>query len=166
ALEAMPADVFDPIPTSLLTRLHLPARADALRAAHFPDAAEVTDSTAAAAAGAGATGAVELLNAFRSPAQVRLIFEEFFLFQLGVALRRQAIAMERKPFVTVVSDRIRGAARQVLPFTLTAGQKAALREIVRDMEQPQPMNRLLQGDVGAGKTIVALLAALVGMENG
>jgi ATP-dependent DNA helicase RecG len=151
ALDAMPADVFDPIPESLLARLQLPSRAQALRAAHFPDAADA---------------GVDLLNAFRSPAQVRLIFEEFFLFQLGVALRRQAIEKERKPFVPVVDDRIRDAARQVLPFALTAGQKNALREIVRDMELPQPMNRLLQGDVGAGKTMVALIAALVAMENG
>jgi ATP-dependent DNA helicase RecG len=151
ALDAMPAQVFDPIPESLLAHLQLPSRAQALRAAHFPEATEV---------------GIDLLNAFRSPAQVRLIFEEFFLFQLGVALRRQAISKERKPFVPVVDDRIRDAARQVLPFALTAGQKNALREIVRDMELPQPMNRLLQGDVGAGKTMVALIAALVAMENG
>jgi ATP-dependent DNA helicase RecG len=54
----------------------------------------------------------------------------------------------------------------VLPFKLTAGQKSSLKEIVDDLQRPQPMNRLLQGDVGAGKTIVALLAALVAMENG
>jgi ATP-dependent DNA helicase RecG len=154
ALEVMPDEVFDPIPAAVLARLQLPSRAAALREAHFPGAA------------AADAVSVEVLNAFRSPAQVRLIFEEFFLFQLGVALRRQAIAAERKPFVPVVTDRIRDAARQVLPFSLTAGQKTALREIVRDMELPQPMNRLLQGDVGAGKTIVALLAALVAMENG
>src|SRR4029077_15692397 len=56
--------------------------------------------------------------------------------------------------------------RAVLPFRLTPGQKQALKEIVEDLQRPQPMNRLLQGDVGAGKTIVALLAALVAMENG
>jgi ATP-dependent DNA helicase RecG len=66
----------------------------------------------------------------------------------------------------VVDDRIRESARKVLPFRLTQGQKDALREIVTDMQRPEPMNRLLQGDVGAGKTIVALLAALVAMENG
>ena len=65
-----------------------------------------------------------------------------------------------------MDDRIRESARSVLPFKLTAGQKDALREIVEDLQKPQPMNRLLQGDVGAGKTIVALLAALVAMENG
>ena len=65
-----------------------------------------------------------------------------------------------------VDDRIRDSARAVLPFRLTNGQKQALKEIVDDLQRPQPMNRLLQGDVGAGKTIVALLAALVAMENG
>ncbi len=125
-LEAMPADVFDPIPAGLLARLHLPGRVEALRAAHFPEVGDLAN-----AAAGGTTSVVDLLNAFRSPAQVRLIFEEFFLFQLGVALRRQAIAKERKPFVSVVTDRIRDGARQVLPFSLTAGQKMALREIVR-----------------------------------
>src|SRR5213076_1497232 len=65
-----------------------------------------------------------------------------------------------------VDDRIRESARRVLPFKLTGGQRQSLKEIVDDLQRPQPMNRLLQGDVGAGKTIVALLAALVEMENG
>ena len=83
-----------------------------------------------------------------------------------MAARRQTVAAERKPVVPRVDDRIRESARSVLPFKLTAGQKEALREIVEDLQKPQPMNRLLQGDVGAGKTIVALLSALVAMENG
>src|SRR5581483_1760681 len=80
--------------------------------------------------------------------------------------RRRAAAEERKPIVVSVDDRIRESARRVLPFHLTAGQKQSLKEIVDDLQRPQPMTRLLQGDVGAGKTIVALLAALVEMENG
>ncbi len=83
-----------------------------------------------------------------------------------MAARRETIARECKPVVPQVDDRIRESARSVLPFKLTAGQKDALREIVEDLQKPQPMNRLLQGDVGAGKTIVALLSALVAMENG
>ena len=66
----------------------------------------------------------------------------------------------------VITDEIRESARRVLPFKLTGDQKKAIAEIVDDMKRPQPMNRLLQGDVGSGKTIVALLAALVAMENG
>src|SRR5581483_6303835 len=80
--------------------------------------------------------------------------------------RRRAAAEERKPIVVSVDDRIRESARRVLPFHLTAAQKQWLKEIVDDLQRPQPMNRLVQGDVGAGKTIVALLAALVEMENG
>src|SRR4030095_7955113 len=89
-----------------------------------------------------------------------------FLFQMGLIARRRSAAAERKPKPILVDDRIRESARQVLPFKLTNGQRQALKEIVDDLQRPQPMNRLLQGDVGAGKTIVALLAALVEMENG
>ena len=92
--------------------------------------------------------------------------EEFFLFQVGLALRRAETDTRRKPRRITVDDRIRKAALAVLPFRLTADQKQVLKEIVTDLQRPQPMNRLLQGDVGSGKTIVALLAALVAMENG
>ena len=78
----------------------------------------------------------------------------------------RAGSVELKPHVPTVDDRIRASAASILPFKLTAGQKLALKEIVDDMRQPQPMHRLLQGDVGAGKTIVALLSAIVAMENG
>src|SRR5207237_3357333 len=89
-----------------------------------------------------------------------------FLFQMGVFARRQSASADRKPVVVTVDDRIRESARRVLPFKLTNGQKSALKEIVDDLQKPQPMNRLLQGDVGAGKTIVALLAAIVALANG
>src|SRR6185369_11347098 len=85
---------------------------------------------------------------------------------LGVMARRRAAAAEIKTAAIHVDDRIRDSARRVLPFKLTAGQRTSLKEIVDDLQRPHPMNRLLQGDVGAGKTIVALLAALVTMENG
>ncbi len=150
ALDGLPAALDDPLPPELRTRLHLAERRTALAEAHFPPE--------------GAS--VAALNAFRTPAQRRLIFEEFFLFQVGHAWRRREAATERKAVVPVVTDRIRASARRVLPFRLTAGQKAALAEIVHDMQQPAPMHRLLQGDVGSGKTIVALLSAIVAMENG
>jgi ATP-dependent DNA helicase RecG len=150
ALQRLPADVPDHLPEDIRLRLGLPSRHAALLATHFPP----EDVSIAA------------LNAFETPAQRRLIFEEAFLFQMGVFARRQSAAAERKPVVVQVDDRIRESARRVLPFRLTNGQKQALKEIVDDMQRPQPMNRLLQGDVGAGKTIVALLAALVAMENG
>ncbi len=150
ALQRLPAEIDDVLPAALRTRLQLPDRRAALAATHFPEPGTPLDE----------------LNRFRTPAQVRLIFEEFFLFQLGLLARRRELDAERKPQVVQVDDRIRESARRVLPFRLTGGQRQALKEIVADMQRPQPMNRLLQGDVGAGKTIVALLAALVAMENG
>ena len=149
-LSRLPEDLVDPFPAHIRDRMKLPARRIALVDTHFPQ-----------------TGTpIELLNQFRTSAQVRLIFEEFFLFQLGVLMKRRSAIRESKPTVVKVDDRIRESARKILPFRLTEGQRTALKEIVDDMQRPQPMNRLLQGDVGAGKTIVALLAALVAMENG
>jgi ATP-dependent DNA helicase RecG len=149
-LQKLPTDLPDPLPEEVRLRLGLPSRYAALMATHFPP----SDT------------AVEALNAFATPAQRRLIFEEAFLFQMGVLARRQTASTEQKPQPIRVDDRIRDSARAVLPFRLTNGQKQALKQIVDDLQRPQPMNRLLQGDVGAGKTIVALLAALVAMENG
>ena len=149
-LRRLPPTLEDPLPAALRRRHALPGRREALWASHFP-AAETS---------------LELLNRFRSPAQTRLIFEELFLFQLGLGLQRRAHAKVRKPRTIRVTDTIRRSALAVLPFKLTSGQKTALRAIVDDMRRPRPMNRLLQGDVGCGKTIVALLAALVVMENG
>jgi ATP-dependent DNA helicase RecG len=150
AIDQLPSELDDPLPPALVARLELLPRRAAIEAAHFP----LQDTP------------VEALNAFRTPAQRRLIFEEFFLFQIGHAWRRRLTGTESKPFVPVVDDRIRASAARVLPFKLTPGQRDAVREIVEDMRRPAPMHRLLQGDVGAGKTIVALLAAVVAMENG
>src|SRR6202008_3311117 len=80
--------------------------------------------------------------------------------------RGRAKGIKLKPYGPTVDDRIRASAAKVLPFKLTPGQRHAVKEIVDDMLRPEPMHRLLQGDVGAGKTIVALLAGIVAMENG
>ena len=150
ALQRLPADLHDDLPDPLRLRLGLPSRHAALVAAHFPSG----------------DASIDELNRFATPAHRRLILEEAFLFQRGMLARRRRAAGEQKPLPMRVDDRIRQSARAVLPFKLTPGQKHALKEIVEDLQRPQPMNRLLQGDVGAGKTIVALLAALVAMENG
>jgi ATP-dependent DNA helicase RecG len=150
ALEQLPDTLFDPVPADVRQREKWPGRRDALWAAHFPESGTSIDT----------------LNAFQTPAQRRLIFEDFFVFQTGLALRRQQNAEVRKALVSTVDDRVRQAARAVLPFKLTEGQREALAEIVADMQKPWPMQRLLQGDVGAGKTIVALLAAIVAIESG
>jgi ATP-dependent DNA helicase RecG len=150
ALQKLSDDLPDPLPEPIRARLGFPGRYAALVASHFPPA----------------DASLETLNRFATPAQQRLIFEEAFLFQLGVMARRRAAAAEIKTAPIRVDDRIRESARRVLPFRLTPGQRTSLKEIVDDLQRPHPMNRLLQGDVGAGKTIVALLAALVTMENG
>jgi ATP-dependent DNA helicase RecG len=150
AVSQLPGEVPDPLPGDVRRRQQLIDRRTALMDVHFPPAGTPVDE----------------LNGFRSPAQRRLIFEEFFLFQLGLVLRRRRSDAERKPRSIVVTDDIRESARRVLPFRLTGDQKTVIGEIVADMKRPQPMNRLLQGDVGSGKTIVALMAALVAMENG
>ena len=150
ALDQLPADIPETLPQSLLARLDLVSRRAALEESHFPPN----------------EASVDQLNAFRTAPQRRLIFEEFFLFQLGHAWRRHESSVEAKPWVPTVDDRIRQSAASVLPFKLTPGQRQAVKEIVDDMRFPAPMHRLLQGDVGAGKTIVALLAAIVAMENG
>ena len=150
ALQGLPAEVDDMLPAGIRRSLGAPPRRQALADAHFPPSGT----------------SVEALEQFRTPAQRRLIFEEFFFFQVGLLLRRRESDDRVKPRRIVVDDRIRQAARDVLPFRLTLDQRRALREIVDDLQRPRPMNRLLQGDVGSGKTIVALLAALVAMENG
>jgi ATP-dependent DNA helicase RecG len=150
AIERLTPDLPDPVPEGLRTRLGYPSRYAALHATHFPPADADLDQ----------------LNRFVALPQRRLIFEEAFLFQLGVMARRRTALAEPKAGPIAVDDRIRESARRVLPFKLTPGQRTALKEIVDDLQRPHPMNRLLQGDVGAGKTIVALLAALVAMENG
>jgi ATP-dependent DNA helicase RecG len=150
ALSQLPPVLPDPLPQSVRERQRLIDRRRALSDVHFPPAGTNLDE----------------LNSFRSAAHRRLIFEEFFIFQIGILLRRRRAAAECKPRPVVITDDIRESARRVLPFKLTGDQRKAIAEIVGDMKRPQPMNRLLQGDVGSGKTIVALMAALVAMENG
>ena len=137
------------LPPALRERLQLPGRMAALRALHFPEAGTSMDE----------------LQAARTPAHRRLIFEELWYLELGLELKRKRLR-ERLGTQFATGAEVREALKQVLPFHPTAAQKRVLGEIVGDMRQPQPMRRLLQGDVGSGKTIVALQAALVAIENG
>ncbi len=148
-LESIRGAVPECLPQAMLERLGLPDRASALREAHFPSEG---------------TTQIALMEA-RTPALRRLIFEELFFLELGLELkRRKAQKQLGIPFKT--TDQVRAAIREVLPFHPTAAQRRTLGEIVADMRQPHPMRRLLQGDVGSGKTIVALQAMLVAIENG
>lgn len=140
----------DVLPENLRARLGYPTRGEALLHTHFPEPSESLDR----------------LNTFRSPAQQRLIFEEFFLYQLSLGLDRRATRKENAMALRVREDRIREALKAILPFKPTEAQKRVLAEIVSDLEKPAPMNRLLQGDVGSGKTIVAFEAAVIAIENG
>src|SRR6267143_2131286 len=140
----------DILPEALCARLGYPSRGEALIHAHFPEPGENLDA----------------LNTFRSPAQQRLIFEELFMYQLSLALDRKVTRKENAIAFRVREDSVREALKRILPFRPTAAQKRVLAEIAADLEKPAPMNRLLQGDVGSGKTIIALQAAVIAMENG
>ena len=148
-LESMRGAVPECLPQSMLQRLDFPNRETALREVHFPP-----EGTPLAE-----------LQSFSTPAHRRLIFEEFFYLELGLELKRRRMK-ERKGIAFATNDKVREAIREVLPFHPTSAQKRALGEIVADMRAPNPMRRLLQGDVGSGKTIVAFQAMLVAMENG
>ncbi len=145
-----PASVPEILPAHVARRRGLLPRLEALRRTHFPPP-EVS---------------LEELAARRTEAQLRLAFEEVFVLQLALALRREAARSERRRVAYQVTDAMRTRLARLLPFRLTEGQKRALREIGADLRSPRPMNRLLQGDVGSGKTIVALLSLLVAVENG
>ena len=137
------------LPESMRRRLSFPERLKALKSVHFPEAG---------------TPMAELMSA-TTPGHRRLIFEEFFYLELGLELKRRRMR-EREGTAFVTNVKVREAIKQVLPFHPTAAQKRVLGEIASDMRKPQPMRRLLQGDVGSGKTIVAMQAALVAIENG
>jgi ATP-dependent DNA helicase RecG len=148
-LEELKGRIPETLPEALCRRLELPRREDALRWAHFPEPGTPMSQ----------------LQSWATPAQKRLIFEELFFLELGLELKRKKFRQRQGiPFET--NAEVRSALRQVLPFHPTKAQKNALGEIVADMRAPEPMRRLLQGDVGSGKTIVALQAMLVAIENG
>src|SRR5205085_1132337 len=137
------------LPSDLLVRQRLINRADALRRIHFP----VDDATLAD------------YERARSPAHLRLIFEEFFWVAFAISLRKSERQKEPKGALIEVDERVRQHLAEILPFELTNAQQRVVNRILDDMQSDVPMNRLLQGDVGSGKTIVALLAMLAAMEN-
>ncbi len=142
------------LPPSLEMKWRLPKRTEAVFALHAPPPEYSSKEK------------LDQLNEFRSPFHFRLIFEEFFLLQTGLIIareRRKGRVKERK---LVITESIRNRLKDMLPFHPTQAQKKVLREIVEDMQSSHPMNRLLQGDVGSGKTLVAAQAVLVAVDNG
>jgi ATP-dependent DNA helicase RecG len=149
ALENLTRDVPDGVPPAIRERLKLVERRQAFCEAHFPPAGESFVD----------------LQAKRTPALFRLIFEELFFLEVGLELKRHRLR-SRPGIGFRLDDRARAAIKRFLPFHPTAAQKRVLKEIAEDMQSTIPMRRLLQGDVGSGKTIVALQAAVIAIENG
>jgi ATP-dependent DNA helicase RecG len=149
ALKELTSELPEAIPAAIRKRLNLPSPRVALRQVHWPVEGE----------------SMRDLQASRTPAHLRIIFEELFFIELGLELKRR----EQKAKTGIafkLNDRVREAIKKILPFHPTAAQKRALKEIASDMEKPFPMRRLLQGDVGSGKTLVAFEAAIIASENG
>jgi ATP-dependent DNA helicase RecG len=149
AVDAFAAKAASGLPAEVSRRQGLIPLPEALRRVHFPD---LEDD-------------FQALQERKSSAHRRLIFEEFFFMEIGLALRRSGTALE-KGIAFPVSHLHTRKLRALLPFALTPAQERVLGEIENDMRKPHPMNRLLQGDVGSGKTIVALLAALMAVDGG
>jgi len=142
------ADLDDTMPAEMRERLGVIGLSESLTELHHP--AELTG---------------EFLS-YRSPAHLRIILQEFFAFQLALRVRRATDEVRRKSRKIEIDDDLREEVKRILPFKLTVAQKRVLREIADDLRSDKPMYRLLQGDVGSGKTIVALIAAIIMIRNG
>ena len=138
------------LPDAVRTRHQLPTIQTAIAEAHFP----------------GLQANREALDRGTTPAHRRLAFEEFFLLQLALSTRQRSVKEEIKGIRFKTGTPLISQLRGLLPFRLTAAQERVLSEIQRDMAAPRPMNRLIQGDVGCGKTIVALYAMLIACGSG
>jgi ATP-dependent DNA helicase RecG len=158
AVSGLPPDMDEPLPAYLRRQYRLPPRSKALAWIHFPELRATTPEARARE--------LDMLNRGLSPAHKRMIFEELFQVQVGVGLvraSRDRVFKERK---LRLGEEVRRALKKILPFHPTGAQKRVLGEIAEDMRSPRPMSRLLQGDVGSGKTIVAAQAAIIAVENG
>jgi ATP-dependent DNA helicase RecG len=142
--------IAETLPPDLLQRANLIGRAQALREIHFPPA-DVSLSD---------------YEQSRSPAHLRLIFEDFFWVTFALGFKRGRRVKETKEVTIRIDKLVKDAVKAVMPFKLTGAQRKVTADIFNDMKSTAPMNRLLQGDVGSGKTIVALIAMIAAIENG
>jgi ATP-dependent DNA helicase RecG len=149
ALENLTSDLPDPIPPVVRSHMGLIAPRAAFWNVHWPEPGESFND----------------LQSSRTPAHIRMIFDELFFVELGLELKRRQLKAETG-IAFQLDDRVRSAIKKILPFHPTAAQKRVLKEIAEDMQKPYPMRRLLQGDVGSGKTIVSFEAAIIAIENG
>ncbi len=143
AVENLPPEIGEILPQFVLEKYRLPGISAALREIHFPESMTSLEA-----------------------ARARFKFEELFYLQLMLAVKRSGIKALKKPFTYDSPGSLLKSIYEKLPFELTAAQKRVVKEIWRDMKAPETMNRLVQGDVGSGKTIVALLAASIAISNG
>ncbi|HUI69038.1 MAG TPA: DEAD/DEAH box helicase, partial [Spirochaetia bacterium] len=158
AVSSLDPKIDDPLPSYLRKKYRLLPKGEALSRIHFPNLPAPAAQARAAE--------MEALNRGLSPAHKRFIFEEFFELQVGLRMVRASRVSETKRRKIRVDENARRALKAILPFHPTAAQKRVLRQIVDDMRSPHPMSRLLQGDVGSGKTIVAAEAAVIAVESG
>src|SRR5271168_1127894 len=149
ALDDLTPEITESIPAAVRERLALLSPREALWKVHWPEAGESFDD----------------LQSSRTPAHIRLIFEELFFTELGLELKRRQLKAQTG-IAFRLDDRVRQAIKKILPFHPTPAQKRVLKEIADDMQKPHPMRRLLQGDVGSGKTIIGFQAAIIAIENG
>jgi ATP-dependent DNA helicase RecG len=154
----LPADIPDSVPAYLCKKLRLLPKPKAIQQLHFPILKGSNPGER--------QKELDLLNAGISLAHKRLIFEELFQLQVGIAFVRQSRVRHVKDRKFHLGEGIRDAIKKILPFHPTEAQKSALKDIADDICSPHPMSRLLQGDVGSGKTIVAAEAAIIAVENG
>jgi ATP-dependent DNA helicase RecG len=149
ALDNLTPEFPDPIPAAVRSHLGLISPRAALWNVHWPEPGE----------------SLADLQSSRTPAHVRMIFDELFFVELGLELKRRQLKAQTG-IAFKLDDGVRSAIKKILPFHPTGAQKRVLKEIAADMEKPYPMRRLLQGDVGSGKTIVSFEAAIIAIENG
>lgn len=151
-----PPEMVEILPAGIIKKYGFPGIEKAFLGIHFPLVSQ----------GADRKRFIEDLNNWNTPAQKRMAYGEFFLFQAGLKEARTRVRRPSSGRNIRISNQLRERVRAVLPFRPTTAQKRVLREIVQDIASPYRMNRLLQGDVGSGKTIVALQAMIVMMESG
>jgi ATP-dependent DNA helicase RecG len=150
------APMADPLPERISEGHSFPGRRESFQQLHFPELPKEED---------GETW-LETLRTFQAPFQRRFIFEEFFVFQLGLQIVKKRRDMVPKEHRIETHEGIRETIKSILPFRPTSAQKRVFKEIVDDLRSDRAMHRLLQGDVGSGKTIVALQAIVVAVQNG
>ena len=149
ALDNLTPEFPDSIPAAVRSHLGLISPRAALWNVHWPEPGE----------------SLADLQSSRTPAHIRMIFDELFFVELGLELKRRQLKAQTG-IAFQLDDQVRSAIKKILPFHPTAAQKRVLKEIAADMEKPYPMRRLLQGEVGSGKTIVSFEAAIIAIENG